>query len=158
MKAWTRFITAICSTGLLVAGLSATANAFPVLRIIHDDLPGGMIEVTDDDEDGIVDYMGSFGGFAMSMNGGGSYPILGSLEQPYLDLGSYVLTGSADSMTVMLTDTGFLGSSMAPSSFISSIGGTTNGQVEVQAWLDTSNTAFGMGTAISSFNSKSKCV
>lgn len=156
-----RFLTSICTAAILFIGLSVSANAFPVLRIIHSDLPGGSIDIVDADEDGIVQFSGSIGGFLLAMNVGVSYPALGTLDRPKMDLFSMEVTsaaqfgGFADSLTIMLTDSGFLGDSLSSVQypFVTAIGGTTDGLVEAAAYLDNSNALFGMGTAVSSFNS-----
>ncbi len=161
MNPSTRFFTSICTAIILFTGLSMSANAFPVLRIMHSDLPGGFIDIADTDADGLVEFSGSIGGFMMAMNVGISYPALGTLDRPKMDLFSMEVTSSAqfggfaDSITVMLTDSGFLGDSLSSVQypFVTAIGGTTDGLVEAQAYLDNSNALFGMGTAVSSFNS-----
>ncbi len=162
MKSLTRMFVCICSASVLFLGFSLSAHAYPTLRILHSSLPGGMIEVADADdgaEDGIVSYAGSVGGFILVTSMGFSTPALGNANQPYLDMIAGAITspaivgGSADSITLMLTDTGFIGNSLTTSPFISGIGGTTNGNVETSFYLSNSNTAFGLDTAISSFNS-----
>jgi len=157
MKLLTGVFTSICATGLLFVGLVTGANAFPVLRVIHPDLAGGMLDVTDTDMDGLVQYSGSVGGFFISANIGSSYPLTGDAHHPKLDLFSMEITsnagGTGDSITVMLTDTGFIGGGADPSDFLSSIGGTTDGLVTAQAYIDGANAAFGMGTPIAAFSS-----
>lgn len=161
MNLLNRILSSICTATILFIGLSVSANAFPVLRVIHSDLPGGSIDIVDADEDGLVQFSGSLGGFTLAMNVGVSYPALGTLDRPKMDLFSMEVTsaaqfgGFADSITIMLTDSGFLGDSASSVQhpFITAIGGTTDGLVEAQAYLDNSNALFGMGSSVASYNS-----
>ena len=69
--------------------------------------------------------------------------------EPRLDLNTVTITGGAPSgnLTLVLTDTGYsLDSSY--SNYYAGVGGTTNGSVSFQAYLDNANEAWGMDTML----------
>ena len=104
--------------------------------------------VNDDDLDGWVTFMGTLGNFSVNVTTGLTKPEIGSADWPYLDLNSVNVSQGTGTLTIMWTDTGFTNAS-AIGAFESRIGGTTDGTLSFQAYLDTSNAEFGMTTPLS---------
>lgn len=101
---------------------------------------------------GIAKYEGAVGNFTTSIDLGTGFPAIGQLSDPELDLTSLDLTtGSAGgTLTVSLTETGFTTSTDARQ-FLSDITGVyTNSNATMSTYFDTTNTAFGTGTLLSS--------
>jgi len=128
-------------------GAASTANA--ALMLMLDDTTAAGIEVTVTDQGdgdynttvGAVTYIGTVGAYSVNVSTGFSKPILGSAGVPSMDLSSINFFGSAGSLQILLTDTGFtaLGKAMM------SIGGVSSGNVTYAAWADESNVEFAMG-------------
>ena len=134
---------------LMLALMTTSANALSI-RLSD----GGANTVTIGDNGvgdinpaaGAVTYIGSVGAFTTNVSTGLSYPILGGLDYPWLELNSVdVTSGSSGKLYIYLTDTGFTG---AYSSFAAAIGGTTGGTVKYSTYFDTANTTFGMSTLL----------
>jgi len=131
---------------ILLAGLvAAPASAALQLRITD----GVTTETfTDVDVDGRVvsDFrqIGDFSVFGLGV----SKPDLGSAVHPVLDSLGLVINspqGVSGKVSILISDDGFTG---LTSGFLASIGGTTQGTVEYNTYLDTANTLFGTGTQI----------
>ncbi|MFN3167920.1 MAG: PEP-CTERM sorting domain-containing protein [Phycisphaeraceae bacterium] len=91
---------------------------------------------------GVVVFSGAVGVFDVNVTTGLSYPLLGSLTEPRLDLNSVnVSSGGTGTLTVKLTTTDFLG----PATGVATLdtGGTTNGSITVTSYVDSSNAPFG---------------
>ncbi len=136
---------------LMLALMTTSANA---LSIRLTDGGANTVTIGDNGIDdanpaaGAVTYIGSVGTFTTNVSTGLSYPILGSLEYPWLELSSVDVTsgaGGTSKLYIYLTDTGFTG---AVSSFQAAIGGTTGGTVKYSTYFDTANTAFAMSTLL----------
>jgi len=140
-------LTAILLALVLVLFLSAgVATASAVLKLTDGTITA---EVSESDGDGVVNFTGPIGIFIVNVTTGLTKPLLGSAEWPYLDLNSVdVSSAGAGILTIMWTDTGFTNAS-AIGAFESRIGGTTDGTISFQAYLDASNTEFGMTTQLS---------
>jgi hypothetical protein len=139
----------------LALGVAASAHALPILRLTTSG--GSMVTVADggagdiDPTAGSVVVFGPLAGWNINVSTGLSTPVLGSASQPELDLNSVNVSSGAGWIDIELTDTGFTAQNAA--SFLATIGGTTSGSVSYRTYLDSSNTAFGQGTLLTSFNS-----
>jgi PEP-CTERM motif len=92
---------------------------------------------------GAVTFVGVVGNFTLNVSTG----VVGTTS---LDLNSVDQTSAADTLIIMLTNTGYTG---AFNSINSQIGGTTQGTVSAIAWIDPTNAAFGHGpSALSTAN------
>ncbi len=125
-------------------GLSATAHAVPTLYLSTD----GVLWTTVATDQGVGDsspgvgqvtFIGSFGNFSLNVHTGTTYPVIGSLTNPALDL-SYNATSSAPgTLYVAFSANGFGPSNGTPDA---SIGGTAKqgGSVEYFTYGGSSNT------------------
>ncbi|MGH7116190.1 MAG: PEP-CTERM sorting domain-containing protein [Stellaceae bacterium] len=101
---------------------------------------------------GFAKYEGAVGNFTTSIDLGTGFPAIGQLSDPALDLTSLDLTtGTAGgTLTVSLTETGFT-TTTDIRQFLSDITGVyTNSNATMNTYFDTTNTAFGTGTLLSS--------
>jgi len=100
---------------------------------------------------GAVTFIGSIGNFVTNVATAISYPMLGSPLFPAIDLNSVDVTSSnGGTLTISMTDTGFIGSG-GPTNFASSVGGTTTaGTIKLDTFLDCGNSAFGTTTPLTS--------
>jgi hypothetical protein len=94
---------------------------------------------------GAITFIGSVGSYFLNVSTGVSKPVLGSAANPHMDLASLNMSGSG-MLTIEHTDTDFVGTGP----FAMHIGGTTNGSVSYAAYFDSTNAAFGTGSAIDS--------
>jgi hypothetical protein len=72
---------------------------------------------------------------------------LGSASSPEMDLNSIDVSGGGGTLTIMLTDTGFIN---PLASFFASIGGTTDGTISYSVFWDPSNAEFALTNQIGS--------
>lgn len=98
---------------------------------------------------GWVTFLGQVGAFTMNVSTGGSKPDIGDNR---IDLSSVSSTsGQAGRLRISLTDTDFVfdGGGLDPVSWlVGVIGGTTDGTVTANAYVDLNNMEFGMGTEL----------
>ena len=130
---------------LFLASGNATASA--ILEISN----GTDTEtVYDLDGDGVVLFNGSIGSFSINITSALTKPAIGSADAPYLYLNTVNVSNGCGTLTMRWTDTDFY---LSPglSGFYSEIGGTTDGMVTSQVYLDSGNTEFGMATQLSDF-------
>jgi hypothetical protein len=135
-----------------VTGLVSNATAVPTLYlsdgvnivIVAD---GGPMDSST--QAGVVTYNGSIGGnWTLNVTTGISKPMLGSATQPWMDLNSVNATSvGAGTITIMLSDNGF---GPVSSAMTSKIGGTTQGQVTMNTYMDAGNGIFALSTALTS--------
>jgi hypothetical protein len=100
---------------------------------------------------GAVTFLSPLGGqWVVNVTTGLSKPLLGDENKPELDLNSVNVSAlpGAGWLEIELTDTGFTPTSTA--GFLAAIGGTTGGSVSYKTYFDSSNTAFGKATELSS--------
>ena len=158
MKKLSKIIIITVLSVFLVAG---TAMAIPTLE-----LSDGINTITIYDEGsftgpnnpadawegpGAVSYLGTLGNFNLNVTTGVTKPFIGETYYPMLDLNSINVSSSSEGkLIIKWTDTGFITLPDTLSGFNSFIGGTTTGTVTLDTYLDESNTAFGMGTPLSS--------
>jgi hypothetical protein len=94
---------------------------------------------------GVIAYIGPVGAVWVSdLTGGVSKPLVGSPTAPELDLITRDVSVGAGSLSVELTDTGFIGGGTAGAA----IGGNTVGNVTYLAYINSNNVAFAKTTLI----------
>lgn len=130
------------STILLISFMAlflglGSASATPTLMLI-DSLTSEVVTVEDTDGDGVVTYYGNVGTGTWEVNitTGLTKPLLGSESFPRMDLNSVNVTSlSGGSIDIYFSEDNF---SLDPSvtGFICDIGGTTDGTVSANAYLD----------------------
>ena len=90
-------------------------------------------------QNGAITFQGDVGSFSFNITTGISKPISGDTYYPSLDLLSLDVSSSAGgSLTITLTDGGFIVPNPAWGSYIMNIGGTTSGTVAYSAFYDSS--------------------
>jgi hypothetical protein len=99
---------------------------------------------------GAVAFTGALGGFSLTVTLGQSKPLIGSPgASAVIDLNIAATTGAASAglLDFYLTDTDFLlaGQNNIPVTLTNKIGGTANGTVTAQGFLDVANKEFGVG-------------
>ncbi len=153
---------AVALIGAWLLGTTPSANANLILTlddlgtvgidiIIVDNVDGGVGTVTlkgesttadGDALSGVINYTGAVGNFSVNATTGISKPVIGSGGIGTIGLSSVSVSGGAGTLQIMLTDTGF----NAPFDVIilaNLLGGTTNGTILAQGFLDTANAEFG---------------
>jgi len=114
--------------------------------------PGGTLLITDGGVGdvnplaGAITFVGSIGNFSLTVNTGETKPFIGSATTPHMDLNFQANSAGSDTLTIEISDQGFLTS---PLPMNTSIGGTLSGaiaSVKAEATFDNTNTLFG-GTA-----------
>ncbi len=134
----------------LVAG---NAMAVPILELSDgtntvtiadgDDSLDGLADI-----DGAVSYSGSIGSFFLNVTTGITKPLIGASDRPIMDLNSINVSGGSGTLTIKWTETDFTLPDTL-SGFESLIGGTTNGVVTLQTYLDGTNASFGEAKPLS---------
>ena len=125
--------------------LGLTPAAHAVLTLSLDD-GGGPTIVTDDDGDGVVSYGGVLTNFTINATTGVSKPAL--IGTPSLfDLNSVNVSNGAGTLVLELSDTDFTTPGML---LTAAIGGTTDGSVSYEAFVNTANGDPFQGTLIDS--------
>jgi len=142
-----RILTFVALLGLLVS----TAQAGFVLRLT-DVGTATTVTITDD---GLLDldnpvpgdilYKGAIGTWTTNITAGLSKPVIGAADMPAIDLVSVNVTSAAGGqLLIELTDTDFVLPSGGAGAWLEShIGGTTNGTVLFDQYLDRANNEFG---------------
>ena len=141
MKKLTRILLVFVFV-LFVSASGASASAIL-------DLSSGLdtITIPDSDGDGFITFNGGIGNFSINVTTALTKPAIGSANWPYLDLNTIDVSSGPGTLTIKWTDTDFT-NAIGISSFESMVGGTTDGIVSFKAYLDTSNTPFGMTTQL----------
>ena len=148
MRAQLGSVGALRLASYIVAGslvlASHSANAALTLRL--DDGVNPVQQVVDLDADGIVNFNGSLGVWFLNVSTGISKPALPGAQT---DLNSINLSQSAGTLIISLSDDNF---SLAGSTGFGlfEIGGTTQGAVAYESWIDVGNTLFATTTLIGS--------
>jgi hypothetical protein len=98
---------------------------------------------------GVITWIGSIGVFDINVTTGSTKPVLGSATLPELDLNNLSInsTGSGN-LWVEFSDTGFGPLPPSYSSFITTVGGTSDDTTEFFSYVDASNTLFGTATQV----------
>lgn len=136
-----------------IAGLAQTAQALPQLRLFD-----GVSTITIDDggagdsqaSNGQVVWIGSIGNWSLNVHVGSTYPVIGSLSNPMLDLSYNAVSGNAGG-TLWIS---FAADGFGPSagSTLASIGGTVanGGSVSYNTYGGTDNTNFSVVNSLTS--------
>lgn len=126
---------------------AASANAILVVQISDtSNFSGTTITAIDTDGDGFVNINSALGGWNFNVVSGFGAPALGGPNLDEMDLNSVNVSGGTGTIYMRLTDTGF---SRLNTSFNTTFGGTTDGSVSFQSYVDATNAAFGQGTLLS---------
>lgn len=140
-------------TVLSVFLIAGTAMAIPMLELSDGTTPLVIQDGSTLDElpyAGGVLYNGALGVFNVNVTTGMTKPLIGGMDYPMMDLNSINLSSSsAGELIIKWTETDFTLPDTL-SGFNSFIGGTTDGIVTLDTYLDETNTAFGMATPLSS--------
>ncbi|MFC7335282.1 PEP-CTERM sorting domain-containing protein [Rhodocista pekingensis] len=148
-----RLLAASVATGAILA--AGVAQAAPTLR-----LTSGVDTVTVQDGDpfdatplaGAVTFIGSIGSFALNVTTGQTKPFIGTPVFPVLDLNDVSTSSVAGgSITIEFSETGF-NSTAATLNFITAIGGTTQGMLSYEVFINDSDTLFARETQIADFD------
>ncbi len=129
----------------LFLAVPLTTHAHLILTLT-DKETGNSVTVADDDNDGVVYFDGEIPGtvWTFNMTGGFSKPLVGNPNLTVIDLLSANISGGAGELEIMLTDDGF-DAPMGVSRYLAAVGGTTQGTVSFQSYIDYSNLHFGQG-------------
>ncbi len=97
---------------------------------------------------GTITFSGPLGNFVVNVTTGITKPILGSATAPQMDLNSVNVTSQllGGTIQIMFTDTDFIGP--VAGFFQAMIGGTTQGTVVFNTYLDPGNVPFGTAIAL----------
>lgn len=128
---------------LAVGALAPTAHAGMVLTLTDGT---DTLTLSDSDLDGIIVFgpaaLSSTSVWTINSTQGFSKPAIGGQTDPKVDLFSFnVTSGGPGTLTIMLTDTGFVWP-LGSGTLISQIGGTTEGTVQLTQILDPDNSEF----------------
>lgn len=127
--------------------VTTSANALIIEISESADFSGTVISANDSASEGFAQLFASLGDWSINSVIGLSNPILGDDRYDQIHLDSLNVTGGSGTLYIRMTDTDFERGDGAH--FLAEFGGTTSGTVSFQSFLDTSNTAFGMGTLLS---------
>jgi PEP-CTERM motif len=144
MKKLIRIIAAAALTSVLFV---SSANATLILRLSDGE---STVTTTDLDLDGAVLYVGSIGDWVLNITVGVASPLIGDDNTSRLDLSSLNVTGSSETggtLYISLTDTGNT-VPLGDTQYLVEFGGTTDGSISFQSYVDSSNTAFGTETLL----------
>jgi len=139
--------------GIVLAGLAMPSMVLAVATLRLTDNLGNTVTVADANADGVVSFNGSLGGttvWTVNVTTGISKPTLGSATFANMDLNSVnVSSTGGGTITLELTDTDFTALA-GNTSYHMDAGGTTNGTLSVNWFVDDGNTAFATTTNIGS--------
>lgn len=149
MKQLHRFLAAAAA----IAGLTQTVQALPQIRLfdgvstvtISDNLAGDAQPAA-----GQVVFIGSIGNWTLNVHTGTTYPAIGSLANPSLDLSfNATSTGAGGTLWIMFAADGFGPTS---GSTLASIGGTIaqNGSLTYKTYGGTDNSNFSLVNLLTS--------
>jgi len=143
-------LTATASLALLM-GLAQPSHASLMMSISD----GSTTQTLNDiGATGVLSFNSALGIFTTNVVTALSYPLIGSLIQPVIDLNS-IDVANRDShggtLTISETETGLTGKG-GTDWFLNSIGGTlsSGGAMAINTYLDCGNSAFGTGTHLTS--------
>ncbi len=159
MKRYARILMILAfAMGICVMGMIPNADATFKIRIssgittevIEDEVIVPVLPNTKPDGApgavGFVSWTGTVGVFIVTTTIGTSKPLIGPGK---LDLLNLDISGGAGTVTVEVSDTGYL-SPLPHPGWGFHIGGTTGSSVSATAYFDAADTLFGTGTTISS--------
>ena len=140
------FLKLTLTIGLITFG--ASANALLIEMSESSNFLGIVLSATDSDGDGFVNLFGSLGSWTINSVSGVSAPAIGDAYSEKLDLLSLNVSGAAGTIYIRLTATDVDFDNPA-ARYITAFGGTTNGTVSFQSYVDSTNTAFGQEIMLS---------
>jgi len=132
----------------VVLMLSMSAQSADATSLLS--LSDGVSNVTlSDNGTGSVTYAGSVGNFALNVTTGNTYPILGTLSAPELELKSVDLSiRGAGTLSIMYSANNFTALAGGITGLMTELGGATTGTVDLKLYMDASNTLFGKTTLL----------
>ena len=149
-------LTGMLAGALLFGGVAWTQEAQAISQLRLTSSAGGSVTVIDGGAGdinpgaGVITFSGPILGWTVNVTTGISKPVIGNADtNPHMDLNSVNVSGGAGTLTIEHTDTDFQGVNPAVG-FSANIGGTTQGSLIYNTWLDTNNGAFVQGAALTS--------
>jgi hypothetical protein len=131
----------LSTAGIDVVVMDNTAGGFDTMSA------GGFTTIADSNPiAGVVFFVGTVGDFIVNVTTGLSRPVIGDSNHARIDLNSVNVSGAAGDLEITLTDTGFLPLNLQDSEGVvltNEWGGTTDGRVTAQGFVDPSDTYFG---------------
>ena len=139
-----RLVAGAASAATLALFASA-AHAVSQLQLSDGTSTVTVIDQGVGDIDGLVGsivFSGQVGGYFINVTTGVTKPVLGTAEDPQLDLNSINISGPGGGvLTIRFTETDF-NSPGGSSDIFSAIGGTTSGNLQYQTFASTTNDPF----------------
>lgn len=140
-------------TGIVAAAallLTPVANAQLSLKLTDQD--SNTAYVTDAANTGMVSLNTALGDWTANVTTGIGAPLLGSSFMDQFDLNSVNVSGGTGTMTIMMTQTDL---SKVNANWWTAVGGTTDGSVTFESYVDDGNSEFGLTNLVTSdmFNS-----
>ncbi len=146
-------ITAIMVLALMVLTVPAT---YALTLSIGDGIADPVLIVDDGEFDsntleGVITYIGPVGNWWLNVTTGATYPAIGSLSVPEMDISSLnASSGGSATLYVKFSEVGF--GLTAPGSFVATAGGTLNGSpgssLTYNTFLDPGNALFAETTPL----------
>ena len=139
--------------GVLLIGIASNVHALPMLQLSSET---DTINIEDQftlDENsgqGMVTWTGSVGNFGINITSGITKPAIGSATDPQMEIISFDATylgSGGGTLNVKFSEIDF---TSPATEWRSSIGGTTDGTVSIETFLDNTNTLFAEGTLLAS--------
>lgn len=140
--------------GVLLLGIAPNVHALSMLRLSSG---ADTIDIQDQDFDydassglGLVTWIGSVGNFGITLTSGITKPTIGSATDPKMEIISFDATylgSGGGTLDVEFSEMDF---ALPATGWSTSIGGTSDGTVTIETWLDNSNTLFGTATQLAS--------
>ena len=149
MRGW---LPAVAVSSVALLGLAQPSQASLMLSLSD----GASTQTLSDTANtGVLSFFGSIGSFALNFTSGSSKPATGSATDPQLDLISVNVTAfSGGTLSIALSDVGFVGTS-GLTSFMDAVSGFESaGALAVNTYMDCGNAAFAETTQLTaqSFN------
>jgi len=135
-------------TGIVAAAallLTPVANA--QLSLSLDDGNGNTAYATDAGNTGVINLNTALGNWTANITSGIGAPLLGSNYMDEFDLNSVNVSGGTGTMTLMMTQTNL---TRIDSSWLTAVGGTTNGSVLFESYIDDGNGEFALTNLVTS--------
>jgi hypothetical protein len=152
MKRYQKVLTSMAlALGIMVAWFWQPAHAVPMLQLTSG---GSTVTITDgaggDPLDGQISFAGASGPVPFLVNATGiTKPVLGTANEPQMDLVTIVLSSGASILGIEFTETDFTG--IGPMGYLAAIGGTSNFKVNsFKVYRDVSNLPFGKAELLTS--------
>ncbi|MGZ5528065.1 MAG: hypothetical protein ACXWJB_05280, partial [Limisphaerales bacterium] len=141
-----------CALLALLAN-SLVLHAAPQLRLSDGTATITVVDGDANDQQpdaGVVMYNGPVGSkWQINVTVGLTKPSLGTPAEPFMDLDTYNFSTDAANLSILYSDTDFTAG--VGSTFDAQVGGTSDGSVDFNFYLDSNNTIFGSNTLLASF-------